>query len=111
MGATNQFPGWKQDRTCAGHWTCFGCRKMFRKSAQNCVCPQCSEPMTNMGPYFEPPKNSAHRIWELLRALAADGYRFYTEGSRALFYAPRSDGRFPSARTVMARMRQHLGLR
>ena len=44
MGAMNEFPGWKPRRNFAGHWVCFTCRKMFRKCAQDCVCPQCAEP-------------------------------------------------------------------
>ena len=110
MGATNEFPSWKQHRNFAGHSVCFGCRKMFRKAAQKCVCPQCAEPMTEMGAYFEPPKKSDQRTWEVLKALARDGYRFHTEGSRAFFYGSWSGGRLPSTRTVLVRMRKHLGL-
>ena len=63
-----------------------------------------------MGAYFEPPRKSDHRMWEVLKVLARDGYRFDTEGSRASFYGPWSGGRHPSTRTVMVRMRKHLGL-
>ena len=112
MGATNEFPGWNQRRKFAGHWVCFTCRKMFRKSAQNCVCPECAEPMIEMGAYFEPPKKSNPRMWEVLKELACDGYRFRTEASRAFFYGPwQSGSRIPSNRTAMARMRKHLGSR
>jgi hypothetical protein len=84
---------------------------MFRKSAQNCVCPQCAEPMLEMGAYFEPPQKANQRMWEVLKALALSGYRFHTDASRAFFYGPwRSGDRIPSTRTVMLRMRKHLGL-
>lgn len=110
MDAMNEFIGERAHRKFAGHWVCFACRKMFRKFAPSCVCPQCAEPMTEMGAYFEPPKRSNYRIWEMLNALARDGYRFDTEGSRAFFCGPRSGGHIPSTRTVMVRMRKHLGL-
>src|SRR5579863_997737 len=110
MKGTNEFPGWKQPRRFAGHWVCFPCRKMFHKSGPKCVCPQCAQPMIEMGAYFEPPKRSNQRMWDMLRALACDGYRFHTEGSRAFFYGPWSGGRMPSTRTVMLRMRNHLRL-
>jgi hypothetical protein len=67
--------------------------------------------MVEMGPYFEPPKRSNRPMWETLKALARDGYRFHTEGSRAFFYGSWSDGRKPSTQTVMFRMRKHLGIR
>ena len=87
MAATNKIPAPKRGRNFAGHWVCFSCRKMFRKSAQSCVCPHCAGPMVEMGPYFEPPKRSNRPMWETLKALARDGYRFHTEGSRAFFTA------------------------
>src|SRR5579872_559379 len=62
----------KPGRAFPGHWVCFGCRKMFRKSAQACVCPQCAVPMIEMGPYFEPPKRSNRQMWDVLNALARD---------------------------------------
>jgi hypothetical protein len=65
--------------------------------------------MIEMGAYFEPSKRSNRRMWDTLKAQAWDGYRFHTEGSRAFFYGPWSDSRMPSTRTVMLRMRKHLG--
>ena len=109
MPSTNEFPGFKARRRFAGHWVCFSCRKMFHNAAPKCVCPQCAQPMIEMGTYFEPPKRSDQRMWDTLKALAGDGYRFHTEGSRAFFYGPGSDGRTPSARAVVLRMRRHLG--
>ena len=110
MTRRSEVPGSEQTSRFAGHWVCFACRKMFHKSAQNCVCPQCAQAMIEMGTYFEPPKKSNQRMWEVLKALADDGYRFRTESSRAFFYGPGSDGRTPSKRNVMLRMRKHLGL-
>jgi hypothetical protein len=79
---------------------------MFKKSARECVCPQCAKPMIEMGAYFEPPKQSNRRMWELLEALALTGFRFHTEDSRERIYGAASAGtRAPSARTVMLRIR------
>ena len=70
------------------------------------MCPQCAKAMVEMGPYFEPPKQSSKRVWELLEALALTGFRFDTEDSREkVFGAARFETRVPSSRTVMLRIR------
>jgi len=40
------------------HWACFDCRKSFAKEPSETPrkCPECAEPMTDMGAYFEPPR-------------------------------------------------------
>jgi hypothetical protein len=84
--------------------------KMFKKSSRQCVCPQCAKAMIEMGPYFEPPKQSSKRMWELLDALALTGFRFDTEDNRERVYgAARAGARVPSSRTVMLRIRALLG--
>ena len=60
------------------HFVCFACRKMFRKDAYaelpadnrpvtyeeyRPVCPQCRQPMHNMGKEFQPPKFSDVKAW------------------------------------------------
>jgi len=83
---------------------------MFKKSSRECVCPQCAKAMVEMGAYFEPPKQSSKRMWELLEALALTGFRFDTEDSRERIYGAASSGtRVPSSRTVMLRIRALLG--
>jgi hypothetical protein len=42
--------------------------------------------MIDMGPYFEPPKKSERRMWDLMAAVAGLGCRFYSESSRALIF-------------------------
>ena len=107
---SNQRPAWEERPAFAGHWVCFRCRKMFRKSSRECVCPQCANPMVEMGSYFEPPKQSSKRLWELLEALARTGFRFDTVDSRdKVFGAAHSGERIPSSRTVMLRIRALLG--
>jgi len=74
------------------------------------VCPQCAKPMVEMGAYFEPPKQSSTRMWELLEALALTGFRFDSVDSREkVFGAARFGSRAPSSRTVMLRIRALLG--
>ena len=83
---------------------------MFKKSARECVCPQCAKAMVEMGAYFEPPKQSSKRLWELLEALALTGFRFDSEDNREKVYGAAGAGaRLPSARTVMLRIRALLG--
>jgi hypothetical protein len=83
---------------------------MFRKSTQACVCPQCANAMIEMGAYFEPPRQSNQRLWELLEALAMTGFRFHTKEDWAKIFGAAGYGeRAPSSRTVMLRIRALLG--
>jgi hypothetical protein len=62
--------------------------------------------MVEMGAYFEPPKQSSKRMWELLEALALTGFRFDTVDARERIFGAASSGtRAPSHRTVMLRIR------
>jgi hypothetical protein len=113
--AINRFPGWNQKRTPGAHWVCFSCRKMFRKMDRHAIaksaalCPQCRQPMIDMGSYFETPKHSNSRLWALMEELAETGYRFHTEASRAFLFGPGKTGaRTPSTRAVMFRIRSWL---
>src|SRR5262249_45384556 len=95
------------------HWVCFACRKVFRKPSHSStfayVCPQCRVSMTDMGTYFEPPKQSNRRMWDLMKALADSGYRFCSEGSRYWLCGGGTVGtRGASMRTVMSRIRRLL---
>jgi uncharacterized protein (DUF433 family) len=78
------------------HWVCFECRKMFKRPfrvendgahpkapVRPYVCPQCREPMINMGMYFEPPRQDDLAGWKKMRLLADFGYFFYTEDAKA----------------------------
>ena len=75
------------------HWACFDCRKSFHdlplpskgdtgsKGARKCR--DCGNVMTDMGVYFEPPRRTAKRAWEISRLLSENGYSFQTEGNVA----------------------------
>ena len=60
------------------HFVCFGCRKMFKKppAAEQSefarastheeyrpTCPECRQPMHNMGREFEPPRRNDVKAW------------------------------------------------
>ena len=67
------------------HWACFSCRKSFakehlREGARK--CPECAEPMTDMGAYFEPPRKLNKKRWDVMKVLADSGFRFNTKDSK-----------------------------
>lgn len=66
------------------HWACFDCRKSFSKetSAAPRKCPECVRPMTDMGAFFEPPRQLNKKRWEIMKVLADYGYRFNTKDSK-----------------------------
>jgi hypothetical protein len=66
------------------HWACFECRKSFAKTESRTArkCPECAREMTDMGPYFEPPRRLNKRRWEVMRVLADAGLRFNTKDSQ-----------------------------
>ena len=60
------------------HWACFACRKSFSKDESPVPrkCPECAGAMTDMGPYFEPPRKAAVKMWQIMKVLADSGLRF-----------------------------------
>jgi hypothetical protein len=78
------------------HWVCFDCQKMFKRPscpenvasgpgtpARTYLCPQCRQPMLNLGLYFEPPRRGDNKAWRKIELLVEYGYFYYTEGSKA----------------------------
>ena len=66
------------------HWACFDCRKSFSKEASITArkCPDCSLPMTDMGPYFEPPRKAAAKRWQVMKVVADAGFRFNSKDAK-----------------------------
>ena len=66
------------------HWACFDCRKSFAKEMSEMPrkCPECAEPMIDMGAYFEPPRKLNKKRWEVMKVLADSGYKFNTKDSK-----------------------------
>jgi hypothetical protein len=75
----------------SAHFVCFACRKQFRKTHHLTYtafgqkpfefpaplpCPQCEQPMVDMGRFFRAPKQQEKATWEQLRLLALHGVRF-----------------------------------
>ena len=71
------------------HWACFDCRKSFAKdpSPTPRKCPECTGPMTDMGPYFEPPRKAAVKRWQVMKLLADSDLRFNSKDAKALIYS------------------------
>lgn len=66
------------------HWACFECRKSFAKdpSEKPRKCPECKQPMIDMGAYFEPPRKLSVKRWKVMKVLADYGYRFNNKNSQ-----------------------------
>ncbi len=66
------------------HWACFECRKSFSKEASDIPrkCPECAQPMIDMGPYFEPPRKAAVKRWHVMKVLADNGLRFNSKDAK-----------------------------
>ncbi|WP_343758470.1 hypothetical protein [Deinococcus depolymerans] len=67
------------------HYACFHCRKAFKqgfpRSGHTLPCPQCRQPMTNMGTDFRAPAQRERRQWQKVQQLAQAGVRFFPVGS------------------------------
>lgn len=63
------------------HWACFACKKAYKQrySAPG-VCPQCGQPMENMGMDFRVPRQKDTEQWAKVERLAGRGVRFWPEG-------------------------------
>lgn len=63
------------------HYACFHCRKAFKqgfpRSGEVTLCPQCRQPMTNMGTDFKAPAQRERRQWQKVQQLAQAGIRFF----------------------------------
>jgi hypothetical protein len=91
------------------HFACFDCRKAFKywqwedtdeKSFQRrlqrrhvpreILCPDCSQPMVDMGLDFKAPSKSDKTAWEILRALYEHGFTFHSCGCGVGWRPPRT---------------------
>src|SRR5262245_9116746 len=91
------------------HFACFDCRKAFkywqweatdkktfndRQQLQHVpreiVCPDCSQPMADMGLDFKAPPKSNSQAWEIMRILHQEGFSFASCGCGAGFSPPRT---------------------
>lgn len=75
------------------HYACFSCRKMFRRPSRHGLlypppvgqvpvapCPDCGQPMRDMGRDFKAPKRSDVEQWKKVVLLYTHGYTFHSCG-------------------------------
>ena len=91
------------------HFACFDCRKAFKYwqweevdeagfhqkqklkyVPREIICPECSQPMVDMGLDFKAPPQNDHDAWEIMRALAQHGFKFQLCGWIVGFKPPRT---------------------
>ena len=71
---------------------CFQCRKSFKITPEDAPerrCPQCREPLREMGFSFKAPRIDDVAAWKLVQSLYAHGYRFFTTGREGSPVLPR----------------------
>jgi ankyrin repeat protein len=89
------------------HWACFNCRKSFAKEPLHegaRKCPECAEPMTDMGAYFEPPRKLNKKRWAVMKVLADYGYKFNTKDSQIYIQTRILQAKNPRAADVIERI-------
>ncbi len=64
------------------HHVCFDCRKMFRPHKLEdyrspMQCPECRNPLHDMGRDFRPPKQANKKQWEKAKLLYSNGLTFH----------------------------------
>ncbi|WP_309708116.1 hypothetical protein [Armatimonas sp.] len=66
------------------HLACFACRKVWRQErvdeAIAPLCPDCHQPLTDMGKDFKAPRRDATKQWAKAEALVKNGIRFSSCG-------------------------------
>ncbi|MGY8770907.1 MAG: hypothetical protein ACKVH8_21050 [Pirellulales bacterium] len=91
------------------HFACFDCRKAFKywqwedidenyfKAKQQLkhvpreiVCPECKEPMIDMGLDFKAPRKKDIEQWDIIKALFQNGFKFNGCGCYVGFTPPNS---------------------
>lgn len=85
------------------HYACLSCRKGFkwpldarrgppRDAVVEVKCPQCGEPMADMGLDFKPPRQRDLRQWRKVELLLQHGYDYRSCGCGGPGYRPRTLG-------------------
>jgi hypothetical protein len=91
------------------HFACFSCRKAFKHwQWEECdegewartarlhhvpreiVCPDCAQPMVDMGLDFKAPPRNDRKAWQILEALYENGFTFDSCGCYVGFKPPRT---------------------
>ena len=67
-------------------------------------CPECAQPMTDMGAFFEPPRKLNKKRWEVMKTLADYGYRFNTKDAKIFIQSRILQAKNPRASDVVERI-------
>ena len=85
------------------HYACFDCRKAFKQtsfwelpeharpsdpSERVCPCPECGQPMHDMGLDFKAPRQSDVKQWKKVRLLFENGFTYHSCGCCGPGYRP-----------------------
>jgi|GEM_PF-2621205 len=71
---------------------CFSCRKSFKRAHtedETAVCPNCANPLAEMGRSFKAPRKNNVKQWKKVQLLWEAGYRFPTNVYDAADYPTR----------------------
>ena len=73
------------------HMVCFSCRKQFKRRERPdaaSLCPQCREPMRDLGLDFKPPRQQNAKQWRKVELLARHGITFHSCGCSGPGFRP-----------------------
>lgn len=80
-------------------FACFSCRKVFKQTSRfelpaktyagmNHACPQCGQPMQDMGHDFQAPKQNDLKQWAKVALLYQNGFTYHSCGCGGPGYRP-----------------------
>lgn len=87
------------------HYACFDCRKAFKQASyyelpdhlrpddphdRVCPCPECGQPMHNMGHDFKSPRQTDVKQWRKVRLLFEHGFTYHSCGCCGPGYRPKN---------------------
>jgi hypothetical protein len=98
------------------HWACFDCRKMFRRPAESELarpkdtrpvrCPECRNPLRNMGRDFKAPPKSDREHWQAVARLYHAGFTCHGCGCGGSGFRPSQLRDIPAFLAEQARIPQ-----
>lgn len=102
-------------------YACFNCRKVFKQTNENALaqkmrtdaqgnrlatCPECNQPMHNMGLDFHTPRQADKKQWRKVALLYAHGFAYYSCGCGA-GYRPATLAEVPAFLAAAENNRRH----
>lgn len=87
-------------KTYETHYGCFECRKVFKKPPitdlpkdqhnQKFKCPQCGQPMADLGLDFRAPKKTDLKAWRAIAGMYRIGHNFHSCGCSGIGFIPKN---------------------